>query len=88
MFLLLGLAAHAIAHGNDHDEDSLDMEMDMSSDKGPGTSDLPPSYFDYPDDKLFIYSHIAIMTLSWVFALPIGMARFLSQADLVQDPRL
>lgn len=79
VLLLLGLAAHAIAHGDGHDEESMGMNMDMSPDKKPDTSDLPGTYFDHPDDKPFIYTHIAAMTLSWVFALPIGTAPFLSR---------
>lgn len=81
LLLLLGLAAHAIAHGDDHNEDSMGTEMGTSPAKKPDTSDLPSNYFDHPDDKLFIYSHIVAMTLSWVFALPIGTAPFISRAS-------
>lgn len=87
VLLFLGLAAHAIAHGDEHDDGSMGMEMDMIPDSKPDTSDtsdLPPSYFDHPDDKFLIYSHIVVMTLSWVFALPIGTAPF-HHTGLVKD---
>lgn len=76
VLLLLGLAAHAIAHGDEHEDDPMAMEMEMEpvEDGGQNVVDLPPSYFDHPDDKVLIYAHIALMTLSWIFALPTGMA--------------
>ena len=75
MLLILGLAAHAIAHGDEHDGDSTAMEMEMEPALAGGqdAADLPPTYFNHPDDKVLIYAHIALMTLSWVFALPTGM---------------
>ena len=73
--LFLGLAVHAIAHGDDHDDDSMVMDMDTGADDKPDSADVASSYFDHPDDKLFIYAHIAVMTLSWIFALPIGVSQ-------------
>lgn len=74
--LLLGLAAHAIAHGDDHHDGSMAVEVDMEPAVGGGqdAADLPPTYFNHPDDKVLIYAHVALMTLSWVIALPTGMA--------------
>lgn len=82
LLLLLGLAAHAFAHGGDHEDSmGMDMDVDMVPDDKPNETDYPPSYFDFPDDKFLIYAHIALMTLGWVFALPIGMTYpFLSGA--------
>ncbi|MBE3045746.1 DUF2427 domain-containing protein [Candidatus Bathyarchaeota archaeon] len=75
VLLILGLAAHAISHGDKHDGDSMSMGMKMEPAPAGGQdgSDLPPTYFNHPDDKVLIYAHIALMTLSWVFALPTGM---------------
>lgn len=72
--LLLGLAAQAIAHGGDHHGEAPAMDMNMGADDGAEKPDYPPSYFDHPDHKAFVYAHIVLMTLSWVFALPVGMA--------------
>lgn len=72
--LLLGFAVQAIAHGGDHHGGAADMDMDMGADDSADKLEYPPSYFDHADHKAFIYAHIVLMTLSWVFALPVGMA--------------
>lgn len=78
--LLLGLAAQAIAHGGDHHGEAPAMDMNMGADDGAEKPDYPPSYFDHPDHKAFVYAHIVLMTLSWVFALPVAVMLSLARS--------
>jgi Domain of unknown function (DUF2427) len=71
---LLGLASVAVAHS--HDED---MNMDMGD---PATSRptitaaanvaAPSTYFRYGEHSGLMMAHIFLMTIAWVFVLPIG----------------
>ena len=74
--LYAGLATLVIAHGSDHHDGGMSMSGNMSETAGhnmtSGHADFPPNYFGYPDHRFSIYSHIALMTLSWVIALPTG----------------
>ena len=56
VLLILGLAAHAIAHGDEHDGDPMSMEtkMEPAPAGGQDTADLPPTYFNHPNDKVLI----------------------------------
>lgn len=72
--VLLGLASVAVAHG--HDED-MSMEMGASPMASPtinSTADVqvPDSYFRYGDHSGLMMAHISLMTIAWVFVLPIG----------------
>jgi hypothetical protein len=71
---LLSFLPAAIAHG--HDED---MSMDIGMPKRPtipsnSSSDVsePLSYFQYGKHTGLMFAHIFLMTLAWVFVLPIG----------------
>ena len=75
--LLLGLLLPlAAAHG--HDE-STDMDMSMAEPARPvvdssldSADTASPNYFTHPEHRGLIYAHIAVMTLAWVFVLPVG----------------
>jgi len=72
--ILLGLASVAAAHGHDGE-----MNMDMSE-PGPSqpanlaASDVaaPATYFQYGEHSGLLAAHIVLMTIGWVFVLPIG----------------
>lgn len=80
--LVLLFALTASAHeGETHM--ATDMDMDMIAGAGSGvplgitpsnaTLEVPPSYFRHPEYSYLILAHIALMTIAWVFVLPIGM---------------
>lgn len=64
--LVLGLLPVVIAHGEHggHDEITPDELKD--------SSEYPQTYFAHTDHVGVIYTHIALMTLAWVFILPVG----------------
>jgi hypothetical protein len=75
--VLLDLASVALAHG--HDEDA---SMEMSS--GMNVSEVarphifnstemgPPSYFRHPEYSGLMVAHIVLMSIAWIFVLPLG----------------
>lgn len=75
--LVLAVAAAlplVLAHGGDgghgmHGNGS--MEADMPKDE----SQYPPTYFAHPEHRGLIVGHIALMTIGWVFILPVGKSR-------------
>lgn len=78
--VLLGLVSVAVAHG--HDED-MNMEMGDSSATRPtilsATSTatsvpVPDAYWSYSEHGGLLTAHIALMTIAWIFVLPIGMS--------------
>ena len=79
--LVLLFALTASAH-EDETHMAADMDMEMAT-AGAGmplgattsnaTLEVPPSYFRYPEHTHLILAHIALMTIAWVFVLPIGM---------------
>jgi hypothetical protein len=73
--VLLGLASVAVAHG--HDED-MNMNMGEPSIARPTITSganvtLPETYFRYGEHSGFLAAHIFLMTIAWVFVLPIGI---------------
>ncbi|PKS10874.1 hypothetical protein jhhlp_002631 [Lomentospora prolificans] len=82
--LYAGLATLVIAHGSDHHDGGMSMSGNMSETAGhnmtSGHADFPPNYFGYPDHRFSIYSHIALMTLSWVIALPTAVMLSLARS--------
>jgi hypothetical protein len=71
---LLGLASVAVAHG--HDED-MDMNMGEPSMAKPTISSganvtVPETYLRYGEHSGLVMAHIFLMTIAWVFVLPIG----------------
>jgi hypothetical protein len=75
--VLLGLATAAVAHG--HDE-NMNMDMGEASMARPtlatvvnGTNAAPESYFRYGEHAGLMAAHILLMTVAWIFVLPIGL---------------
>jgi len=78
--VLLSLLPLAIAHGHDGDgETAMDMSMGEAFVPRPTihanlTPDVsgPPSYFQYGEHSGLMVAHIVLMTIAWVFVLPVG----------------
>lgn len=69
--LLLPLAA---AHGDDeHNNMNMDMSMPEPAATPVPAESYAPNYFAHPDHRSLMYAHIALMTLGWVFVLPVGV---------------
>lgn len=76
-----------------HDDDGMDMNMDVSSPVDASNTtefdDAPMNYFRYAHHGGWIYAHVALMILAWVFAMPISLmlsvarSRFHLPAQLV-----
>ncbi|KAF8475936.1 hypothetical protein BDZ91DRAFT_710619 [Kalaharituber pfeilii] len=43
---------------------------------------LKDSYYLWPEERFFLYSHIALMVVAWVFILPVGLSLGLSRSRL------
>lgn len=76
-FLLFSVAS-AIPHGDDSSMDmDMDMGMHMNSTKpehpAETSDDSPMSYFAYGKHSSTILAHIALMTISWCFLLPVAV---------------
>lgn len=70
--LLLGLLLPlADAHGGD---EAMNMDMSMPAPARPVVNETvyDPNYFFHPEHRGLMYAHIALMTLAWVFVLPVG----------------
>lgn len=90
LVLLLGFLPLILAHGGGgHDDAQTDGAMSMSGSHGNQThdadqpkdeSEYPPSYFSHPDHASAIYTHIALMTLGWVFILPVAVMLSLARS--------
>jgi len=67
----ISLVPAALAHG-----DGMDMAMGDESmsaaEHHVENSGYPPTYFSHPEHRGLIYTHIALMVLSWVIVLPVG----------------
>lgn len=57
-----------LADGDHHDHHHGEAAAEHSHDD----SDYPMTYFALPDFAGLIYAHIVLMTIAWVFVLPIG----------------
>lgn len=72
--LLLGLASAVVAHGGDEE---MNMKMGNSAVVSPAASSsaegqAPNTYFRYGEHSGILMAHIFLMTIAWVFILPIG----------------
>lgn len=72
--VILGLASIAVAHR--HGED---MDMKMAAPEMPrptlatsANTTVPNTYFNYGEHSGLLFTHILLMTVDWVFVLPIG----------------
>jgi len=78
--LLLGLALTVSAHEDgSHMGTAVGVDMDMSLSESlsnitmsNSTIAAPINYFRHPEYSYMMLVHIILMTLSWVFVLPIG----------------
>jgi hypothetical protein len=72
--LLLALASAAVAHDHDDDMEISSSMPDMLRPTLAASSDVPApeTYFNYGEHAGFMTAHILLMTISWVFILPIG----------------
>ncbi len=80
--LLLALAPVALAHGDDEAMDMGAGGMDHMAEAPHGSAGnatnataeaivYPPTYFSHPEHRSLMYAHIVLMTVGWVFALPV-----------------
>jgi hypothetical protein len=74
-FLLSLLLPLAAAHGDD-EKKNMNMDMGMSIPE-PVATPVPadsfvPNYFAHSEHRGLMYAHISLMTLSWMFVLPVG----------------
>jgi hypothetical protein len=76
--VLLGFISSAVAQGHDETED---MNTDMGGMSSPrptvptasgGAMAEPASYFQLKEHTRLMFAHILLMTIGWVFVLPIG----------------
>lgn len=75
--VVLGYVASAVAHGSE--PENINMDMGGMSMARPtiaaatnGTMAEPASYFQLKEHTGLMFAHILLMTLGWVFVLPIG----------------
>lgn len=84
---LLGSLSLAAAHGHGQ-ESSPAMEMGMLSETRPivpatnSSVTSPESYFQYGEHSTLIFCHIMLMSISWIFVLPIGRLCKIMTANL------
>jgi len=72
--VLLGLLLPIVVAHSHEDETSMDMEASPSRPMiiaSNVTTAAPESYFHYGHSG-FMVAHIALMTIGWVFVLPVG----------------
>ncbi|KAE9369615.1 integral membrane protein-like protein [Stipitochalara longipes BDJ] len=79
---LLGLASVAVAHG--HDED-MGMNMGAPSMAQPTTASganvtVAETYFRHSEHTGLLAAHIFLMTVAWIFILPIGVMLSISRS--------
>jgi hypothetical protein len=72
--LLLALASVTVAHGHDEDMEMSASMPEMLRPTLAASSNVPApnTYFNYGEHAGLMTAHILLMTISWVFILPIG----------------
>ncbi|PQE27713.1 integral membrane protein [Rutstroemia sp. NJR-2017a BVV2] len=68
---LLGLASLAVAHGDDESDMHMDMTAGSNSTVAVTDGEDMNNYFRYTQHGGLMATHIALMTIAWVFVLPI-----------------
>ncbi|PQE31723.1 integral membrane protein [Rutstroemia sp. NJR-2017a WRK4] len=68
---LLGLASLAVAHGDDEPDMNMDMTAGSNSTVPVFDGEDMNNYFRYTQHGGLMATHIALMTIAWVFVLPI-----------------
>jgi protein-S-isoprenylcysteine O-methyltransferase Ste14 len=75
--VLFDLVSVTLAHGHDEDA-SMEMSSGMNISEVPrphiyNITDMgPPSYFRHPEYSGLMLLHIVLMTMAWIFVLPLG----------------
>lgn len=79
--VLFTLARAALAHGHD-DEITTSMGEPVLAQPSaiPSSSAKPDTYFRYGERSALILAHIALMTIGWVFVLPISVMFSISRS--------
>lgn len=82
LIIALTFSPLILAHGNSHDEGEMDGHRGQhhESDNPKDDTEYPPTYFTHPDHVGAIHAHIAIMTLAWVFILPVAVVLSLARS--------
>ena len=65
--ITLELLPFAVAHG-EHGEEDVSAPPDAPA----APVELSPNYFRHPEHVKAMLAHIALMSISWAFILPIG----------------
>ena len=85
--LLLGVIPSVVAHGHGETE-NMSMDMGGMSSAKPTIASVvndtmiePASYFQLTEHAGLMFAHILLMTIGWVFVLPIGEYFCLSLCD-------
>ena len=78
---VLGLLPSVIAHGHDEDMDMSMVRPTMSNLTEVSPVAVPMSYFRYSENSALLIAHISLMTISWVFVLPIGELPFTNRKN-------
>lgn len=85
----IALVTAAYAHG-DHEDMAMAPatlgEMASSMVNATATAVADSSYFQQHEHSGLIIGHIALMTITWVFVLPIGIAPLAHISRLLADP--
>ncbi|KAG4439549.1 hypothetical protein IFR05_004948 [Cadophora sp. M221] len=79
---LLSFAGAVLAHG--HDGEDMAMKMGQPAPALPiivsSSTTKPDTYFQYGEHSALMLSHIALMTIGWVFVLPISVMFSISRS--------
>jgi hypothetical protein len=68
---LLGLLPLAVAHGHDEGMNKAMERPTIPTESDSAVAD-PTSYFRYGEHSSLMVGHIVLMTIGWVFVLPIS----------------
>lgn len=72
--LLLALARTTVAHGNEEVSGTMNMAVEVPVSLNSTSSSWDPqSYSQLGEHTIMIVAHIVLMTVAWVFILPIGV---------------
>ncbi|KAH7129308.1 hypothetical protein B0J13DRAFT_645138 [Dactylonectria estremocensis] len=80
LIVVLAFLPLILAHGSGHDESETSSHADEQSETNKTDVGYPPTYFTHTDHVSAIYAHIAIMTLAWVFVLPVAVMLSLARS--------
>ncbi|KAF7544255.1 hypothetical protein G7Z17_g10099 [Cylindrodendrum hubeiense] len=82
LIIALAFLPLILAHGSGHDEGEMANHggEHHEADKPKVDPEYPPTYFSHADHVGTIYAHIAIMTLAWVFVLPVAVMLSLARS--------